>query len=167
MGIITSAHGIRGAVKLKSFTQDPLSIAGYSPLYNSDASRKFDIKIDSDKGDMLVVKIKGVATRNEAELLVGTELFVYRDMLPETDEDEFYYEDLIGLHVKSAVNNVDIGVVTALYNYGAGDILEITLNEDGKTQLLAFTGENVPEVHVKEGYILINMPEIEFLGGES
>ena len=164
VGVITSAHGIKGAVKIRSFTEDPAALAGYSPLYNSDASRKFVIKTLSENGEMLIAQITGISNRNDAEMLGGTELFVYRDMLPEVAEDEFYYEDLIGLHVKSSINNNDLGVVTSVYNHGAGDIIEIRLEASGKSELLAFTKENVPEINISGGYIVISLPDIEFIG---
>lgn len=165
VGIITSAHGIKGAVKIKSFTEDPADIANYSPLLSADGNTKYDIKILSENSEMLIAEVKDVKTRNDAEILGGTELFIYRDMLPEVSEDEFYYEDLIGMQARSDHNNKVVGIITAVYNHGAGDIIEIKLNNSGKTELLIFSKENVPEVNIKEGYITINFPEVEFLAG--
>ena len=162
VGIITSAHGIKGAVKIKSFTEDPVDIAGYPALYGADGITKFNIKILSENGDVLIVEVAGVKSRNDAEKLGGTELYVYRDMLPETNEDEFYYEDLIGMGVRLADNGKSIGKVSAVYNHGAGDIIELKLNS-GKVELLAFTEQNVPEVNISEAYIAIIFPEAEFV----
>ncbi len=166
VAVITSAHGIKGSVKIRSFTEYPTDIANYSPLYGADGTSKYEIKILSENGGVIIAEINGVKSRNDAEMLGGTELFIYRDMLPEAEEDEFYYEDLIGLDVRATDNDRVIGNVTAIYNHGAGDIIEIKLSKSGKTELLAFTKENFPEVFLDEGYILINFPEVEFLDEE-
>lgn len=165
IGIITSAHGIKGAVKIKSFAEDAADIANYSPLYGADGQTKYDIKLLSENADMFIAEVNGVKTRNDAEMLSGTELFIHRDMLPEVGEDEFYYEDLIGISARSENNGKVIGTVTAVYNHGAGDIIEIKLSNSGKTELLIFSKENVPHVNISEGYITIKFPEAEFLAG--
>ena len=164
VAVITSAHGIRGAVKIKSFTEDPADLANYSPLYNADGKKTYEVKILSDKGETLIAEVNGIKTRNDAEMIAGTELYIYRDMLPEVEEDEFYYEDLIGLEARSYQNGQIMGIITAIYNHGAGDMVEVKLNNSGKTELFVFTKENVPEIHIESGYVLVNPPEFEFLG---
>lgn len=162
IAVITSAHGIRGAVKIRSFTSNPEDIENYSPLYNVDGSKEYNLKILSDTGDLFIAEIEGIKNRNEAEILRGAELYIYRDMLPEVDEDEFYYEDLIGLQARD-IKGVSMGIVLAVYNYGAGDVVEVKLNDRKETELFAFTKEIVPEINISGGYIVIDRPEIEFV----
>jgi len=162
VGVITSAHGIKGAVKIKSFTEDPLDIADYSPLYGIDGKSEYKIKILSENGDVLIAEISGIKTRNDAEKLGKTELYISRDMLPEAGEEEFYYEDLIGIEARLDSSRKPLGVVTSINNHGAGDIIEIKMN-NGKIELLAFTKSNIPEINISEGYITIAFPEAEFL----
>lgn len=158
---IGSPHGVRGAVKIKSFTADPESIVDYSPLYLKDGVTSFKIKILSVKEDIVTVKIDGIDDRNSAATLCNKELFADKALFPETEEDEFYYEDLIGL----AVINEDgskYGTVLTVDNYGGGDILEIGL-EGGTKEMFAFTKEIFPEINIKKGEITISLPEIDFV----
>jgi 16S rRNA processing protein RimM len=166
VGVITSAHGIKGAVKIKSFTEDPSDIANYSPLYGIDGRLEYKIKILSQNGDLMIAAISGIATRNDAEKLGNTELYVTRDMLPEVGEEEFYHEDLIGLEARLVGSGKVLGFVSAINNHGAGDIIEIKMN-NGKIELLAFTKSNIPEINIKAGYIVIAFPEAEFVEGDA
>lgn len=163
VAVIIAAHGIKGEVKIKSFTEYPEDFAEFSPLYNSDGTKQFNVKVTSENGDILIATIDGVKSRNEAELLKATELFVNRDAFPEVEEDEFYYEDLIGLEAR-AINGKKMGIITAIYNHGAGDVLEIQMNNSGKTEMVAFTFENVPEINIEGKYVVVHMPEIQFVG---
>ena len=115
---------MRGAVKLWTFTEDPLAVQSYGPLMTKDGARQFEIANARAAKDHLVATFKGVATRNDAEKLNGIELYIAREKLPATDEDEYYHADLIGL---AAVNAADepLGRVIAIHNFGAGDIIEI------------------------------------------
>lgn len=162
IAVITAAHGIKGSVKIRSFTTDPSDLANYSPLYSSDGSKKYEIKILSENGDILIAEVNGIKDRNEAEKMRSTELYIYRDMLPEVEEDEFYYEDLVGLEARDP-SGTPIGVILAVYNYGAGDVLEVKLNNSKETELFAFTMDIVPEINIKGGYVTINKPEVEFV----
>lgn len=162
VAVITSAHGIKGAVKVRSFTEYPEDFAEYSPLLSADGTKNFNVKIISDAGDSFIAEVEGVKSRNEAEMLRGTELFIYRDSLPEVEDNEFYYEDLIGLEARS-INGKKMGVITAIYNHGAGDILEVKMNNSGKAELVSFTDDNVPEINITGGYVVIHMPEIEYI----
>src|ERR1700748_373136 len=115
---IGAAHGVRGAVKLWTFTEDPFAVKRYGPLVAKDGKRQFEIAQGREAKDHLVATFKGVATRDEAERLNGIELYVARDKLPATDEDEYYHTDLIGL---AAVTTADapLGKVVAIPNFGA------------------------------------------------
>jgi 16S rRNA processing protein RimM len=154
---IGAAHGVRGAVKLWTFTEDPLAVKHYGPLMTKDGARQFEVTHVREAKDHLVATLKGIATREDAERLNGLELYVARDKLPETDEDEYYHADLIGL---AAVNAADepLGRVVAIHNFGAGDIIEIAPAK-GATMLLPFTNAVVPTVDLAGGRVVIELPQ--------
>ena len=154
---IGAAHGVRGAVKLWTFTEDPLAVKDYGPLMTKDGARQFELAQVREAKDHLVVTLKGIATRDDAERLNGIELYVPRDRLPETDDDEYYHADLIGL---AAVNAADepLGRVIAIHNFGAGDIIEIAPAK-GATMLLPFTNAVVPTVDLAGGRVVIELPQ--------
>jgi 16S rRNA processing protein RimM len=154
---IGAAHGVRGAVKLWTFTEDPLAVQSYGPLMTKDGARQFEIADVREAKDHLVAIFKGVATRNDAEKLNGIELYIPREKLPATDDDEYYHADLIGL---AAVNAADepLGRVIAIHNFGAGDIIEIAPPK-GPTMLLPFTNAVVPTVDLACGRVVIEMPQ--------
>jgi 16S rRNA processing protein RimM len=157
-----AAHGVRGEVKLWSFTADPLAVADYGPLESKDGERQFVIAALRPAKDFLVARIEGVNDRSAAEALRNVELYVPRGRLPAIDEDDtWYYADLVGL-AAVAPEGTAVGTVTAVHNFGAGDIIEIAPNGGGKTLLLPFTETTVPEVNVKVGRIVVMLPsEIE------
>jgi 16S rRNA processing protein RimM len=154
---IGAAHGVRGAVKLWTFTEDPLAVRDYGPLMTKDGARQFEVTHVREAKDHLVATLKGIATRDDAERLNGLELYVPRDRLPETDDDEYYHADLIGL---AAVNSADepLGRVVAIHNFGAGDIIEIAPAK-GATMLLPFTNAVVPTVDLAGGRVIIELPQ--------
>ena len=154
---IGAAHGVRGAVKLWTFTEDPLAVKHYGPLSTKDGARQFEVTHVREAKDHLVATLKGVASREDAERLNGIELYIARDKLPETDEDEYYHADLIGL---AAVNAADepLGRVVAIHNFGAGDIIEIAPAK-GASMLLPFTNAVVPTVDLAGGRVVIELPQ--------
>ena len=157
---IGAAHGVRGAVKLWTFTEDPLAVLRYGALATKDGARQFEVTHAREAKGHLVATLKGIATRDDAERLNGIELYIARDKLPATDEDEYYHADLIGL---AAVNAADepLGHVTAIHNFGAGDIIEIAPPR-GAAMLLPFTNAVVPTVDLAGGRVVIVLPaEIE------
>jgi 16S rRNA processing protein RimM len=154
---IGAAHGVRGAVKLWTFTEDPLAVQSYGPLLTKDGARSFEIANLRAAKDHLVATFKGVATRNDAEKLNGIELYVPREKLPETDDGEYYYADLIGLAAVDTANE-PIGRVIAIHNFGAGDIIEIAPPK-GTTMLLPFTNAVVPTVDIEGGRVVIDLPQ--------
>ena len=153
---IGAAHGVRGAVKLWTFTEDPLAVKDYGPLMTKDGARQFEVTHVREAKDHLVATLKGVATREDAERLNGIELYIAREKLPETDEDEYYHADLIGLAAVNAANE-PIGRVMAIHNFGAGDIIEIAPMQ-GPTLLLPFTNAVVPTVDIAGGRVVIELP---------
>ncbi|MEY9125710.1 ribosome maturation factor RimM [Bradyrhizobium yuanmingense] len=154
---IGAAHGVRGAVKLWTFTEDPFAVRRYGPLSTKDGRRQFEIAQVREAKDHLVATFKGVATRDEAERLNGIELYVAREKLPATDEDEYYHTDLIGLAAVTTDGDA-LGRVLAIHNFGAGDIIEIAPLK-GPTMLLPFSNAVVPEVDLEGGRVVIALPQ--------
>ena len=154
---IGAAHGVRGAVKLWTFTEDPLAVKAYGPLTTRDGARQFEVTHVREARDHLVATFKGVTTRDEAERLNGIELYVAREKLPATDEDEYYHTDLIGLAAVTMAGDA-LGRVLAIHNFGAGNIIEIA-PPTGATPLLPFTDAVVPEVDIAGGRVVIALPE--------
>ncbi|MEA2840276.1 MAG: rRNA processing protein RimM [Methylobacteriaceae bacterium] len=157
VGVFGAAHGIRGEIRLKSFTADPKAIGMYQPLHDETGTRGFILEALRPIGtDMFVARVKGVPDRKSAEALNGIELFVPRDALPSPDDEEFYHTDLIGLRVENE-RGESLGSVVALHNFGAGDILEIAPPPDAPdrtTAMLAFTRALVPVVDVAGGRVV-------------
>jgi len=157
---IGAAHGVRGAVKLWTFTEDPLAVKRYGPLLTKDGARQFEVTHAREAKGHLVATLKGIATREEAERLNGVELYIARERLPATDDDEYYHADLIGLAAISTAGE-PLGRVVAIHNFGAGDIIEIA-PPHGPTLLLPFTNAVVPSVDLAGGRVVIELPaEIE------
>ena len=155
---IGAAHGLKGEVRLWSFTEDPLAVARYGPLESEDGARRFDIEDLRPGKAYFVARLSGVRDKNAAEALRNTKLYVPRERLPKTQDDEsFYHADLIGLAVVTT-EGATIGEVAALHNFGAGDIVEIRLT-DKSTVLLPFTDAAVPKVDLDAGQIIVDPPE--------
>ena len=155
-GVITAAHGIKGEVKLKSFTADPQAIAAYGPLLASTGER-FEIQKLKAQKDGFIATLKGVGDRNRAEALKGVELFVPRRQLPELQEDEVYIHDLIGVTAVD-MSGANFGTVVAVPNFGAGDLIEIRRAGLSETVLVPFARSYVPEVDLARGRIVIDLP---------
>lgn len=147
-------------MRLWPFTEDPMAVIDYGPLSTKDGARQFEVARARAAKDHLVAMLKGVTNRDEAERLNGIELYIARDALPDTDEGEYYHADLIGL---AAIDpqGAAIGTVTAIHNFGAGDIVEIA-PKSGPSLLLPFTNAVVPTVDLAAGHVVIELPgEIE------
>ena len=155
LGAVVGVHGIRGEVKVKSFSDDERNLTRYGDVTDEAGNKKFSLKIVGHSKELLRVKIKGVDDRNTAETLVGTAFYVQRELLPDLTDDEFYHTDLIGLDVKNSSGEI-IGEVNALYNFGAGDIIELKLN-NGSLEMLPFTSAYVPTINIKEHHIIVEM----------
>lgn len=161
LGKIVGVHGIRGEVKVKSYTELDKDLGSYGDLEDKNSTQKFTLKVTGHSKDLLRVKIKGVDDRNKAETLIGTELYANRDVLPEVQtEDVFYEADLVGLEVLDEQKN-KVAKVIGFYNFGAGDILEIKLT-NGKTEMLPFSKAYVPDVNLEESYIIVTSTAMVF-----
>lgn len=158
IGAIAGAFGVAGEVRLKSFCSEPSDIASYGPLTTEDGSRAFHITLTRPVAGGLGARIAGVATREQAEALRGVSLFVTRDRLPKLPDDEFYHADLIGLDVYDT-GGQPLGKVLAIYNHGAGDIIEISATRHKSALLLPFTRTIVPNVDLAGRRMIVDLPE--------
>ncbi len=156
LGVITGAHGIRGEVKLKSFTEDPQAIAGYGPL-DTPSGAVLEITALKPVKNGFIARIKGIGDRNQAEALKGTELRIDRDRLPAPGAEEFYHADLIGLLAETAQGD-SYGKVIAVHDFGAGDLLEIQLAGTSTTELVPFTRDTVPKIDIAAGTLVVVPP---------
>ncbi|SMF09888.1 16S rRNA processing protein RimM [Tistlia consotensis] len=157
LGAIAGAHGVRGLVKLKSFTEVPESVAAYGPLTDESGSRTFRLAVKGRVKDLLLAAIEGVEDRDAAQALRGTRLYVERDRLPSPeDPEEFYIADLVGLAVETAAGE-RLGRVSDVADHGAGAILEVT-PETGPVFDLPFVRAVVPTVDLAGGRLIVEPP---------
>ena len=164
VGVIVGAHGIKGEVKLKSFTSEPMSIGCFGPL-QSTSGKQFEItKLKAAKDDF-IASLKNVSDRNEAETLKGVELFVAREKLPKLKNHEAYAHDLLGLDVVLE-NGSKLGKLVGMPNYGAGDLLEVAVDGSSETVLIPFTASFVPQDDFSSGKIIVNLPDGYLDAGE-
>lgn len=154
MAVIGAPHGVRGEVRIKTFTGDPLALSDYGPL--TDAKGKtYTIATLRPAKTVVVARIKEITTREMAEAANGTDLFIPRSRLPAiVDEDEFYQADLIGLDAVDP-DGVKLGAVKAMHDFGAGDIVELTLSAGG-TVMVPFTKSAIPRVSIAEHRIVVD-----------
>ena len=158
VGAITDASGLKGEVKVKSFTALPENIGRYGPLFAEDGRSFQVVSVRPLKGDLVAVRFKGVDDRSSAEMLKGVRLYVPRAALPEPKTGEFYHADLIGLRVEDA-DGKKLGVVCGIHNFGAGDVIEIE-DAKGKTMMFPFTREVVPVVDIAGARIVASPPSM-------
>ena len=158
VGRVAGAFGVRGEVRITSFTAEPLALVDYKTLVREDGSPGLTLTSGRAAKGGVVVRAKEVETRDQAEALRGLKLFISRDRLPEPEEDEFYVTDLIGLALQ-APDGESLGTIRAVQDFGAGDLLEIQPPEGGATWYLPFTREAVPEVRIADGVVVAVKPE--------
>ncbi|MCX7288692.1 MAG: ribosome maturation factor RimM [Rhodobacterales bacterium] len=158
IGAIAGAFGVTGEVRLKSFCSTPSDLTAYGPLWSEDGKRQFRITLTKPVAGGFGARIAGVTTRDDADSLRGTSLFVDRAKLPSLPEDEFYHADLIGLEAVDT-GGEGLGKVVAVHNHGAGDIIEISSIRHKSALLLPFTKAIVPNVDLAAGRIIVDLPE--------
>ncbi len=173
IGAFAGAHGVHGETKVKAFTATPSSIAEYGPVETEDGGQSFVLEfIRILKSDLVLVRSNDILSREMAIQLTGTRLYVAREKLPKTDDEDFYHADLVGLHVclpgEDKNKGEKIGTIAAVHNFGAGDILEIKLKRIGREKkkpahLVPFSLEAIPDVFINDGYVVLNP---EFLPDE-
>jgi len=156
VGVIVAAQGVRGQVRVKSFTEVPTDVGAYGPLEDESGQRRFEIEVVGSAKGVVIARLGGVKDRTAAETLKGTRLFVHRAQLPASGEDEFLVADLVGLAAFSP-HAVPLGKVVAAHDFGAGTVLEIR-GENGTEILVPFTRAAVPVVDVGAGRLVIEPP---------
>ncbi len=157
VGVIAAAHGIRGQVRLRSFTDDPESIFAYTPLTDESGKQTFKFKRDGVAKNDFVVTVQGTPDRNAAEALRGTNLFYERAKLPKAKKNQYYEFDLIGLAARDAQGKA-YGKLLAVHDFGAGIIFEIGATKKDSF-ILPVTDACIPEVNPADGFILIAPPD--------
>jgi 16S rRNA processing protein RimM len=157
LGVVTGVHGIKGWVRVKSFTADPEAIGSYGPLQDESGTRHFTLEVMGAGKGVLLVRIAGVDDRNAAERLKGVRLYVSRAALPAPEDDEFYEADLIGLTASREDGSV-FGTVRGVNDFGAGVSLEIE-EPSGKTVVVPFTNAVVPVIDVANRRLVVVPPE--------
>jgi len=158
VGEITGAHGIRGDVLVRSYTETPDAIAAYGPLTDASGKKSYSLRVVRVTSKGIVARVAGVEDRNGAEPLRGTKLYIKRSKLPETGETEFYHADLIGLRAVAADGSA-LGKIVSVQNFGAGDLLELKPLE-GETEFIPFEDRWVPSVDLNAGMLVINRPAV-------
>jgi 16S rRNA processing protein RimM len=156
VGVVTGAHGVRGAVRVKSFTGQPEAVAAYGPLEDERGERQFDLRIVGSAKGVLIGWLSGVEDRDRAETLRGLRLYLPRAALPPPGDEEYYHADLIGLDAV-LVDGVPVGRVRAVHDFGAGDTLEID-RPQGQPVMVPFTRAVVPVVDLEAGRLVIDPP---------
>lgn len=163
MAVIGAPHGVKGEVRVKTFTGDPLALGDYGPLHDEEG-RTYQVAAIRPAKTVVVVRFAGIDTREAAEEATGRALYIERADLPDDlEDDEFYQADLVGLAVRDAAGD-EIGAVTAIHNFGGGDILEVML-AGRKGVMIPFTLAAIPEIAIAKGFVRID-PVAAGLAGE-
>ena len=157
LGHVAGAHGIRGEVVIKTYTSDPADIEAYGPLTDATGTKSYKLKVVRVTPKGVVVRIAGVSDRNTAEALKGTALHVSRLALSETAPGEYFHNDLIGLEAVDPAGS-HMGRITAVENFGAGDLLEIQFAGTLKTEFVPFIEAYVPQVDIAAGRVTVIIP---------
>ena len=158
LGRIVAAHGIRGEVLVRTYTDDPEAIGSYGPLTSADGRGSYKLRVLRVTAKGVVARIAGVADRNGAEALAGTDLYIARSQLPAAEDGEFYHADLIGL-AAIAPDGAEVGRIVAVHNFGAGDLVEVALAGSRRTELVPFTDAFVPEVDLDRRIAVVQLPD--------
>lgn len=156
VGVITGAHGVQGAVRVKSFTADPADVANYGPLEDESGERRFALRLVGSAKGVVIASLSGVADRDRAERLRGLRLYLPRAALPPAAEEEYYHADLIGLEAALG-DGTPVGQVCAVHDFGAGDTLEIA-RPQGSPVMVPFTRAIVPIVDLAAGRLVLDPP---------
>ncbi|MCG8356316.1 MAG: ribosome maturation factor RimM [Kiloniellales bacterium] len=158
LGVFVGAHGVRGLVKVKSFTEEPEAVADYGTLSDESGARQFSLTVTGQAKGVVLARVEGIADRDQAQALRGTRLYVPRAALPRIEEDDsFYHADLIGLEAVDP-DGRPVGQVKAVQNFGAGDLIEVA-TAAGAALLLPFTKAVVPEIDLEAGRLVVVPPQ--------
>lgn len=166
LGVVAAPHGVRGLVRIKSFTEDPMAVGTYGPLSDETGRKAYRVEALSAARGAVLARIEGVADRSAAEALRGLRLYVERGVLPETGEQEWYEADLVGLAAVGQ-DGRDWGKVVAFHDFGAGLMMEVSGGPSTGPVILPFTDEAVPEIDVEGGRVVIDPPAGLLAGGQT
>ncbi len=162
LGVISGPHGVRGEVKIRSFTERPDDVAAYGALEDESGQRSFSLTVRGRGGASVIARLVGIDDREAAQALAGTRLFVAREALPRPAAEEYYHVDLVGLRAERH-DGQSLGRVSAIHNFGAGDVLEIAGQagdaiDEGETVMVPFTLEAVPAIDLEGGRVVVAPP---------
>jgi len=159
VGAVAGARGLKGEVRIKSFTAEPDGVAAYGPVSTETGEREFEVRVVARVKGLVIARLSGIGDRDAAEALKGTRLYVPRRALPEPEDGSYYHADLVGLRAETETGET-LGRVKAVHNFGAGDVIEI--GAEGKStkdgMMLPFTTAVVPEVDLDAGRLVIRPP---------
>jgi 16S rRNA processing protein RimM len=158
LGRISGSHGVRGAVRIQTYTDRPEDVAAYGPLVSETGDRSYQLTVQRPAKSGVIALVGGVDDRDAAQALKGTRLFVEREVLPAAGDGEFYHADLIGMKAVR-VDGAPLGEIIAVQNFGAGDVLELRAENSGKTVMVPFSRGVVPEVDLAGGTVRIDLPD--------
>lgn len=164
VGAVAGAHGVHGNIKVKPFTDDPGAFAEYGPLLNERGDHLFTPKNARPVGKFYSLAVTEKLTREDVEALKSTKLYVPRAALPAPDEEEFYYSDLMGLRVED-MDGADIGIIQAVHEFGAGDVLEIRPPK-GPSFYHPFTRESTPTIDLAGRRVSVRIEEADEARGD-
>ena len=156
LGVVTAAHGVQGAVRIRSFTEAPEDIVRYGTLTDETGTRSFDLALVGTAKGVVIARIAGIDDRNQAEALRGLRLHLRRSALPQTEAEEYYHADLIGLEAVLG-DGTPVGRVRAIHDFGAGDTLEVT-RPGAPPVMVPFTRAVVPIVEPAAGRLVLDPP---------
>jgi 16S rRNA processing protein RimM len=157
VAVVAAAHGLRGVLKLRCFTERPEDVAAYGPVFDRNGRRLFELEVIGPAPGGVLARAEGIQDRNAAEAMRGTKLFVPRAALPEPGLDEFYYSDLEGMEAVRS-DGSHFGIVHGVDNFGAGDLIEVVA-DDGRRLSLPFTREAVPSIDLERRRLVVEPPE--------
>jgi 16S rRNA processing protein RimM len=156
LGVVTAAHGVQGAVRIRSYTEAPEDIVRYGTLTDETGTRSFDLHLVGTAKGVVIARIAGIEDRNQAEALRGLRLHLLRSALPQTEAEEYYHADLIGLEAVLG-DGTPVGRVRAIHDFGAGDTLEVT-RPGAPPVMVPFTRAVVPIVEPAAGRLVLDPP---------
>ncbi len=167
VGVVTGARGIRGEVRIKSFTAAPADVAAYGPVRDETGETVLRLAVSGVVKGQVIARVEGVADRNGAEALAGLRLYVDRSALPEPDDDEYYHADLVGLAAETT-DGSPLGRIAAVHDFGAGTVLELEVSDGrpGGGLMVPFTRASVPVVDVAGGRLVVELPAEDDSGPE-
>ena len=154
IGLLLGVHGIKGEVKLKSYTEIPENIFSYKDFYTENSNKPINLKFVRKVKQNLICKIENITTRNDAEKLRGLKLFIKRDQLSTLADDEFYQVDLLGFQVYN-LNRDSLGEIITFNDFGGGLLIEVKKND--KKFYLPMSSDFLEDINYVEREVVLNL----------